>query len=117
MGIIFIKEPISKVELLRLAEEGFGDMVKAVVDVRQEIMAVGGELHADEEVELSEREGSTREDTWGINIYPALSGEDMVEFDSMVNLKPAYGNRTRSVEDPATQGKIRAIVSKLIQNQ
>lgn len=83
-----IKDSISRGELKKIAEEQFGQLVKAVVDVEQEIMAVGGELHADEEVLLTELEGSKREYTWGINLYPEKTGNDFVEFDSMVNLKP-----------------------------
>lgn len=113
MGVIIVKT-ISKEDLARLARESFGDMVKAVVDVRQGIMAVGGELHADGEVLLAEQEHSKREDTWGINIYPEKSPQEMIEFDSMVNLKPAYGNRSRSVDDPVVQGKIRSVVSTII---
>lgn len=109
-----IKAPIKKSELAEIAEEGFGDMVKAVVDVTQEIMAIGGELHADEEVVLSEQEGSKRTDTWGINIYPEKSEEEWIEFDSMVNLKPAQENRSRSVESPEIREKIKNIVRKLI---
>ena len=112
--IKIIKTPIKKSELLEVAKEEFGDIVKAVVDVEQGIMAVGGELHADEEVLLSEQEGSKRENTWGINIYPKKSGEEMVEFDSMVNLKPAHGNRSRGVENAEIRDKIRQIVGKLI---
>ena len=109
-----IKAPIKKSELAEIAEEGFGDMVKAVVDVTQEIMAIGGELHVDEEVMLSEQEGSKRTDTWGINIYPEKSEEEWIEFDSMVNLKPAQENRSRSVESPEIREKIKNIVRKLI---
>ena len=115
MSVIVVKGTISKEDLVQMAKELFGDMVKAVVDVRQEIMAIGGELHADEEVVLSERESSRREDTWGINLYPGKSEGEMIEFDSMVNLKPAYGNRSRNVEDPAVQAKIRAVVAKIVE--
>jgi hypothetical protein len=114
MSIIIVKEPISKEELLRMAQGQFGNLIKAVIDVRQEIMAIGGELHADEEVFLTEQENSKREDTWGINLYPEKSREDMVEFDSMVNIKPAYGNRSRGVDDLAVQEGIKAIVGKLV---
>ncbi|MDP3785268.1 MAG: DUF5674 family protein, partial [bacterium] len=65
MAIKIIKEPISKDELREIARAGFGDVVKAVVDIEQGIMAVGGELHADEEVLLMEKEESKRENTWG----------------------------------------------------
>lgn len=114
MAIRIIKTPIAKAELAGIANERYGDMAKAVVDVAQGIMAVGGEMHADLEVMLTEQEHSTREHTWGINLYPAKPETEWIEFDSMVNLKPHFGNRSRSVEDVTTQGKIREIVKKLV---
>ena len=114
MEIKIIKKPISKKELEELAKEGFGDVIKAVVDVEQEIMAVGGELHADEEVLLMEKENSKRENTWGVNFYPDKSENDFIEFDSMINLKPAFGNRSRDVENSEIKAKIKKIVEKLI---
>ena len=99
---------------MKIASEGFGDLVKAAVDVLQGIMAIGGELHADEEVLLAEKEGSKREHMWGINIYPKRSGSGMIEFDSMLNLKPHYGNRSRDVENPEIRKKIQTIVQQLI---
>ena len=112
--IKIVRSPMSRADLAVLAHEGFGDVIKVVVDVRQGIMAVGGELHADEEIVLSEECGSARTDTWGINLYPAKLDEGFIEFDSMVNIKPAVGNRSRGVEDKAIQDKIRTIVGKLI---
>lgn len=114
MAIRIIKEPITKNELKEIAKEEFGNVVKAVVDVAQEIMAVGGELHADEEALLTERENSKRENTWGINFYTDKSGEEFIEFDSMVNIKPAFGNRSRNVEDLAVRERIKKIADKLI---
>lgn len=110
-----IKEPISKETLKEMAEQQFGSLVKAVVDVEKEIMALGGELHADEEALLAEQEGSNREFTWGINLYPDKEGDELIEFDSMVNIKPAFGNRSRSVENKEVQNKIREIIKKLVQ--
>jgi len=109
-----IKIPIVKSEVQKMAEGQFGDMIKAVVDVEQEIMVVGPELHADGETLLMEDEHSKRANTWGINLYPKNKEEDFVEFDSMVNIKPALGNRSRSVQDETVQNKIREIVKKLI---
>ncbi len=112
--IRLIKKPIDKAELQRIAESGFGDLVKAVVDVAQEIIGVGGELHADEEVWLMEQYGSKREDTWGINIYPAKPRGEMIEFDSIVNIKPSYGNHSPDIESPEVKQKIKDIVERLI---
>lgn len=114
MMIKIVRKPIKKSEVAEIAKEGFGDFVKAVADVEQEIMALGGELHADEEVLLSEKEGSKREDTWGFNIYPEKAREEWLEFNSMVNIKPHLGNRTRDIEDLEVKEKIRKIVEKLI---
>lgn len=110
-----MKDPITREWLRGVAEAGFGDFVKAVVDVEKEIMAIGSELHADAEVALVEREGSKREHTWGINIYPEKSGESMIEFDSMVNIKPLLGNRSRDIENEEIRQEIKKVVGKLIQ--
>ena len=114
MDITVVKDSVSKDALRTIARGQFGNLVKAVVDIEQGIMAIGGELHADEEVVLMEQEHSKRENTWGINIYPDNVPDAMVEFDSMINLKPSYGNRSRGVEDVAIQEKIKNIVAKLV---
>lgn len=114
MAIKVVKKPIKRSELAEIASEEFGDIVKAVVDVEQGIMAIGGELHADEEVLLSENEGSKRENTWGINLYPRKTGGEWLEFDSMVNIKPSLGNRSRGVENLELREKIKEIVKNLI---
>lgn len=112
--IHLIKEPITRVKLREIAKERFGDLVKVVVDVKQEIMSVGGGFHSDEQVFLIEKCGSKGEDTWGINLYPDKSKNDMIEFDSVINLKPFQNNRSRSIENPQIREKIREIVTKLI---
>jgi hypothetical protein len=114
MAMKIVKDSITKKELGDMASEEYGDVVKAVVDVEQGIMAVGGELHADEEVSLMEKEGSKREHTWGINLYPKNPEENWIEFDSMINLKPAFGNRSRTVESLEIQARIKEIVKKLV---
>ena len=114
MEIKIVKDSINKKELIDIAKGQFGDLLKAVVDVGQEIMAVGGEMHADGEVILMEQEDSKREHTWGINLYPEKSGEELIEYDSIINIKPSYGNRSREVENPKIKEQIKMIVNKLI---
>lgn len=109
-----IREPISVDEVSALAASGFGDLVKAAVDVGRGIMAIGGELHADEEALLLE-DGSAQPDIWGINLYPAEYGTPgWLEYDSMINVRPAQGNRTRSVDDESMQRRIAEIVDRLV---
>ena len=108
-----VREPIRRAELAAIAERQFGDMVKAVVDVHRRVMAIGGEMHSDEEALLLD-DGSQQQDLWGINVYPGETGAAWIEFDSMINVRPRQGNRSRSVEDPALQQTIRTIVEELI---
>ena len=109
-----IENKISNVELQVMAKKMFENIVKAVVDIEQEIIAVDAELHADEEMLLLEN-GSKQAHLWGINLFPDQFGtEHFVVFDSMINLRPSWGNRSRGVDDPKIQEKIKSIVNKLV---
>lgn len=108
-----VKTTLSRAELKEMASRMFGDLVKAVVDIKKDLMIIDAELHADEEAFLIAK-GSKRLDLWGINLYPDIEDDNWIEFDSMINLKPGLGNRTRGVDDPETQQKIIALVKKKI---
>jgi hypothetical protein len=109
-----VTEKIKLSELQEMAAVMFGNMVKAVVDIKKEIMAVDAELHSDEEALLI-KEGSKQEDIWGINIYPELLADERIEFDSMINLRPRLSNRTRGIDDPQIRSRIISIVKRLIE--
>jgi hypothetical protein len=97
-----------------MAKQQFGDMVKAVVDVEQRIMAIGGELHSDEEATLLEQ-GALQKNLWGINLYPERPASEWIEFDSMINVRPSGGNRSRYVERAEIRDVITTIVNRLVQ--
>ena len=94
-----------------MAARMFGDMVKAVVDIDRKLMAVDAELLADLEALLLEG-GSEQKSLWGINLYPDMPGDQCVEFDSMINVRPSQGNRSREVEDEVVRKKIIAVVER-----
>lgn len=113
-GMRVISTAIRLSELAEMATGRFGDLVKAVVDVGSGVMVVDAEMHADEESMLLDL-GSRQEDLWGINLYPDLHGTaDFIEFDSMINVRPRQGNRSRSVEDPAAREAITKVVERLV---
>jgi hypothetical protein len=111
--IIILEEPIDREELARLVAAHFSDMVKYVADVERGIAAVGGELHADAQALLLER-GSRQEDLWGANYYPARGPDDCIEYTSLINIRPAQGNRGMVVEDPGLRQRIRDVTFQLI---
>ncbi len=114
MKTVTEQEPILMDSLHKIALTRFGDMIKAVLDVERGIMIIDADLHSDEEAELLAT-GSRQQDLWGINLYPDLPPEDWLEFDSMINLRPSSGNRSRYVDDPAIRERIRKLVNQMVQ--
>ena len=115
-GVLVVKiisEQLERDELGRMASGMFGNMVKAVVDVDRELLAVDAELHADLESLLIEH-GSRQRSLWGINLYPEMKGDDFVEFDSLINVRPSQGNRSRYVESAQTRERIMRVIAKRI---
>ncbi|MCL5674385.1 MAG: DUF5674 family protein [Candidatus Omnitrophica bacterium] len=100
-------------ELKKIAEHGFGNLIKAVVDTEKNIIAIDGELHSDEEALLLEN-GSKQQDLWGINLYPDIEGEDWIEFDSLINIRPLQKNKSRGIDNIEIKKKIIGIVNSLV---
>lgn len=109
-----VNTPISIQEINKAAEAKFGQLVKAVVDIEKNIMAIDAGMHADEEKLLLEN-GSQQKNLWGVNLYPDKFGQtDFIEFDSMINLRPTQNNSSRAVEDEKTREKIIKTVISLV---
>ncbi|MBI1975919.1 MAG: hypothetical protein HYS56_00235 [Candidatus Omnitrophica bacterium] len=108
-----ITQSLTPDELKRIAGGMFGDMIKAVIDVDRELIALDAELHSDLEALLLEN-GSKQKNLWGVNLYPEMQGDDFIEFDSMINMRPSQGNRSRSVESEEMRKRILEIVVKRI---
>jgi hypothetical protein len=107
-------DKISLDELKQMSQKMFDSLVKAVVDIEKKIIVVDAEMHYDEEQFLVER-GSKQVDLWGINLYPGEYGTpNFIEYDSMINIRPNHGNKSRSVEDPQIRRKIETIIAGVV---
>ena len=104
---------IQRSDLLKSGVVFDGPMIKAVVDVKRGLIGIDANMHADiEQMLLSD--GSMQENLWGINLYPEDADEDFIEFDSMINIRPQQGNRSRNVEDANVRAGIVKLVEKWI---
>ena len=108
--ILIIREQATPKQIEQMAESYVGLMIKLAVDVEQEILAGGGELHADCEQTLLEN-GSLQENVWGADWYPEIR---RVEFESLINIRPRQQNRSMEIKDPALREKIAIIVRNLL---
>lgn len=104
---------VSLDEIRQMAPLRFGDMVKGVIDIERGIMLLDADLHSDQEAALL-AEGSVQQNLWGINLYPELPETDWLEFDSMINIRPSFGNRSRGVDDAGTRERISGLVRRLV---
>lgn len=108
-----LDKPITKNDLvntsLNFIEE---NAIKGAVDVKRGLLAVDSPMHYDCEQLLLEN-GSNQADIWGINLYLDEDDVDeLVEFNSMINIRPSQNNRSRTVEDPEIQKRIKEIILK-----
>ena len=111
--MIILDRPISKAELKEYAANTFGDMIKCVADVENGLLAIDADLHADLERLLLEN-GSEQSSLWGFNLYPDETGDDFIEYDSLINIRSWQGNPSRDVLDRDVREKIALIVDKFI---
>ena len=111
--MIIITKPTSLKILWDNKETDFTELMKIVVDVNREILAIDAEMHADLENLLLSNE-SNQEDLWGANIYVFKKDDDYLEFTSFINIRPAQNNRSMEVLDPFICQKMKDIVNKLI---
>jgi hypothetical protein len=114
MDIRIIRDKISKPEMEELAKEFYVEMVKGVADIERDIIALGGEWHMDANQVLVD-DGSIQEDLWGFNIYLNKPKEKMLEYNSLINIRPKQGNREMEIESEEIRNKIFEIVNNLVE--
>ena len=112
-GARIINEPQSKPELRELCVAHFKTFVKFVVDIKQGIMAVGGELHADGEALLIEQ-GSNQSNLWGANFYPDKTPLERLEYTALINIRPRDNNFEMEISEPAIQSKVKELAEQLL---
>jgi len=114
MAIRIIKEKITLDELKEIAKENFGDMVKGVADIKERVLALGGELHADALEALIEN-GSEPENIWGMNIYPEKPRQSWIEFNSLINIRPTQNNLSMDIQSAEIKKKVGQIIDQLVE--
>jgi len=113
MNIQIINKAISQKELKDLAKEYYGDLIKGVVDIRRELVALGGEMHADAE-EVLLKNGSKQADLWGFNILLDKAKEECLMYESFINIRPRDNNKDLEVKDPKIRNEMKRIIFKRV---
>ncbi|MCL4405476.1 MAG: DUF5674 family protein [Patescibacteria group bacterium] len=83
---------------------------KAAVDIVRKMVSIGGEFHVDCAEELVEN-GSLSKDIWGVSVYP----DGHIDFISLINVRPAQGNKVMDVTDKNTRDAISKIIEEILE--
>ena len=84
-------------------------LVKIVVDIERKVASFGSELHTDCYEELM-KDGSSPKNLWGANI---LTKNKTIEFVSMINIRPADGNRGMEIKNSEIRNAVEAVIKNL----
>ena len=111
--IFLITEKINEKCLNDICSAHFKSFMKIVVDVQRKILTGGGELHSDGEAMLLSN-GSSQNQLWGANYYPAKPAKERLEFTALINIRPSDKNFNMEVEDPHIREEIQDIAETLL---
>jgi hypothetical protein len=107
--IHLLKQPGTSAQVEEMTQEYEG-MIKIVVDIRRRVLSGGGEMHADCESVLLE-DGSEQDDLWGANWHP---GEQRIEFESLINIRPRLGNRGILIQDENIRKQVESVTRDIL---
>ena len=113
MNIKIVEDKITLGEIREIAKEFYVSMIKGVVDIEKEIVAFGGEYHADANEILIEN-GSLQSDVWGFNIYFERPKDSWIEYVSLINIRPQANNLEMEIKDKDIRKRMKTIINSKI---
>ncbi len=98
-------------EILQIRKD-FGDYVKVTVDILNNRLIVGCELHADGEAILLEK-GGKQDDIWGGGVD--FTNNSIKTF-AMLNIRPRLDNDSMEILDSKIKAEFNKVVKDLFEN-
>lgn len=116
MDIKIVTDTITLTEVRELAKKWYGTIIKGVIDIEKEIVALGGEYHMDANMVLLEN-GSQQENIWGFNLCLNVKKDSprWIEYIALINIRPRQNNQSMEIKDKNIRNKTRKILNKRVQ--
>ena len=105
--VILLTSPADNAQIQKASEDLAG-YVKFVVDLKRQVMIIGGLRHYLGE-QLLLQDSSQQADLWGGGVD--LESKE-IDYESMINIRPP-ANSSREALDPNIRAQMKAIVNKL----
>jgi hypothetical protein len=106
--IHILQEPATPIQINEMLQAN-RFYIKTAVDIQNQVLAGGGEMHSDCETILLDH-GSQQQDVWGASWNP-ISQE--IFYESMINLRPRQ-NRAMEILDPMIREQVKQIIHRLL---
>lgn len=106
-----LKKPLTKLQIKKLAEDFFGDMIKVAVDIEERRVGAGCSLHADAE-QLLIKHGSKQANIWGANYFPFKKSGDRLEYTALMNIRPRQNNPEQAIRSHIVREKVKEIMAE-----
>ena len=110
MKIHLIKKHATKEEIHDMLK-ALKSYIKLAVDIKREVLAGGGVLHADCEAVLLE-DGSKQQDIWGADWLPQTN---QISFEALINIRPRQNNTSMRIQDEVIREKVEEIARALLE--
>jgi len=108
--IHILRQKASRQQVDEMLQE-LGSFIKLAVDIKRDILAGGGQMHADCESVLLQ-DGSQQSDIWGADWIPSIQ---KVEFDALINIRPNQQNYAMTIQDPSIKQRVEKITRQLLE--
>lgn len=108
MSIVILAKKVTTADIEK-ASEDYKTYIKITADIKKEVIAIGGEYHADAEKLLLEK-GSLQKNIWGGGVDLNLK---RFETNALVNLRPNQNNSTEILDEKVREKFIK-ICHKMI---
>jgi hypothetical protein len=109
MGVLLIRKKASNQEIEAMLK-ALETYIKVAVDIKREILAGGGVMHADCEAALIEN-GSEQKDIWGANWDPETKA---IRYEALINIRPRDHNTQMEIKDFGIRSEVKRIMDQLL---
>jgi hypothetical protein len=90
--------------------EAHAEYIKLAVDIRENMIAGGGEFHADCEAILLML-GCNQDFRWGADWIPETQE---IKFEALINIQPRRNNPSTTILDPSVQKRVESVVRPIL---
>lgn len=108
--IYLLQQKATRQQLDEMLQE-LGTFIKLAVDIHRNILAGGGQMHADCESVLL-HDGSQQSDIWGADWIPSIQ---KIEFDALINIRPNQQNYAMTIQDPDIKQRVETITRQFLE--